>query len=78
MASSRALFAFKPSTPALVHREVEAMEPAISACAQSLERLGDENPAVTMLTTTRNGAVARAVPVRTSCLSHNGEAYCVA
>ena len=41
------------------------MEPAISACAQSLERLGDENPAVTMLTTTRNGAVARAVPVRT-------------
>eukprot|EP00964_Phaeocystis_antarctica_P112711 scaffold76838_cov67-Phaeocystis_antarctica.AAC.1 len=37
---------------------MQATKNAVAACAQSLERLGDENPAVTMLTTTtRNGAV---------------------
>ena len=59
MASSRALFAPKPSTAAVVNHAVQAKS-AVSACAQSLERLGDDNPAVTMLTT-----VEHAVPVRT-------------
>ena len=58
-APSRALFATKPSTAAIVNHEVQAKS-AVSACAQSLERLGDDNPAVTMLTT-----VEHAVPVRT-------------
>ena len=51
--------------PALVNQEMQATKIAVAACAQSLERLGDENPAVTMLTTTRNGAVENAVPGRT-------------
>ena len=60
MASSRALFATKRSTAAVVNHEVQA-KPAVSACAQpSLERLGDDNPAVIMLTT-----VEHAVPVWT-------------
>eukprot|EP00964_Phaeocystis_antarctica_P076999 scaffold47696_cov72-Phaeocystis_antarctica.AAC.4 len=66
MASSRALFASNPSTTALVNQEMQAAKPAVPACARSLERLGDESPAVTMLTTTRNGAVEHhAVPVHT-------------
>ena len=66
MASFRAHFASKPTTPALVNQEVQAAKLVISACVQSLERFGDDNPAVTMLTTMRNGAVVEhAVPVRT-------------
>ena len=65
MASSRALVASKPTTPALVNQEMQVAKPGVPACAQSLEQLGDENPAVTMVTTTRNGAVEHAVPVRT-------------
>ena len=58
MASSRALFATKPSTAAVVNHEVQA-KPAVSACAQSLERLGDDNPAVTMLTTVEHAVLVR-------------------
>ena len=65
MASSRALVASKPTTPALVNQEMQVAKPGVPACAQSLEQLGDENPAVTMVTTTRNGAVEHAEPVRT-------------
>ena len=44
---------------------MQVAKPGVPACAQSLEQLGDENPAVTMVTTTRNGAVEHAEPVRT-------------
>ena len=65
MAFSWALFATKRSTAAVVNHEVQA-KPAVSACAQSsLERLGDDNPAVTMLTTVEHAApVRRCKPLR--------------
>eukprot|EP00964_Phaeocystis_antarctica_P120735 scaffold84472_cov60-Phaeocystis_antarctica.AAC.1 len=41
---------------------MQSAKPAVSVCASSFERLGDDNPAMIMLTPTRHGTV---VPVRT-------------
>ena len=54
-----------PATPALDNREMPAVKPAALARGQLTERFGDETPAVTMLTTTPNDALAHAEPVQT-------------
>ena len=58
----------KPASPVLGNREMLAATPAALAAlvhGQWLERFGDETPAVTMLTTTPNDALAHAELVHT-------------
>ena len=57
-----------PTTPALANKAMQAAKPAkavkptkpVLACAQPIERFGDDNTAVTMPTTTRMGKVEHA------------------
>ena len=58
-------FCIAPATPALGNREMQATTPAALARGQSIGGFDDETPAVTMLTTTPNNALAHAEPVQT-------------
>ena len=55
----------RPASPVLGTREMQAATPAALVRSQLLERVGDEAPAVTMLTTTPNDALAHAELVHT-------------
>ena len=68
----------RPASPVLGTREMQAATPAALVRGQLLELFGDEMPAVTMLTTTPNDALAhaelvhtykppRAVPLASAC-----------
>ena len=55
----------KPASPVLGNQEMQAVTPAALVRGQLLERFGDESPAVTMLTTSPNDALAHAELVHT-------------
>ena len=56
---------FRITSPVLGNREMQAATPAALVRGQLLELVGDETPAVAMLTTTTNDALAHAELVHT-------------
>eukprot|EP00964_Phaeocystis_antarctica_P022180 scaffold12312_cov63-Phaeocystis_antarctica.AAC.3 len=71
----RSAMAVAPAGPVLGNREMQAATPAAVVRSQLLERsTGDETPAVTMLTTTPNDAIALAELVQASPSSRTVDA----